>query len=359
MMPGATTEQEKKEAVLAELACYPFKPAWWLPGRHCQTIWGATVRKKLGHFGAPKLRRERWDTPDGDFLDLLFLDGSTTAPVVVLFHGMEGTPQSYYIPGFARHFKRMEWTFSVMFFRSCGFEMNRTATLYHLGATEDPAFVLRNLRERYRGRPLFAIGISLGGNVLAKWLGEQGRDARRWLDAAVIVSPPFDPVAAAPRFHRELFGLYARHFVKTLVPKALDVSRRFPGLLNENEIRKACDFYSFDTAVTAPMAGYRDAEDYWRHTGCGRFLQGVAVPTLLICAADDQFILPECLPHKIAGDSPYLYPLFPKKGGHVGFVSGPAPCLARYWYEEQALRFLKAQLRYGTRDRQSADDMHG
>ena len=334
-----------KAKTLAHLNQHPFKVAWWLRNRHAQTIWGALVRKKLGHIAAPRLRRERWDTPDGDFLDLLFLDGDAHAPVVVLFHGMEGSPQSFYIPGYARHFKQRGWNFVVMFFRSCGFEMNRTATLYHLGATEDPHFVLQRLRVRHPDQPLFTIGISLGGNVLCKWLGEQGEKAVPLVDAATVISPPFDPLAAAPRFHKELFGLYARHFVKTLAPKALDVARRFPGLLDEEEVRRTHDFYTFDTAVTARLAGYKDAEDYWAHTGCGQFLGDIRVPTLLVASEDDQFLLPECLPRAIAGQSPYLYPQFTERGGHVGFVSGCMPLCPRYWYESQTLRFFDAQIR--------------
>ena len=340
----SSKEQAIKEHVLAELNQHEFKPAWWLRGRHAQTIWGPTVRKAFGRFTMPEMRHERWDTPDEDFLDLLFLDGRENAPLVVLFHGMEGTPRSYYIPGYARHFKRLGWTFTVMFFRSCGFEMNRTAKLYHLGATEDPEMVLKKLRERYPDKALFAIGISLGGNVLAKWLGEQKEAAQQWVDAAVIISPPFDPVAAAPRFHKELFGFYAKHFVSTLIPKALDVTRRFPRLLDEEAIRQSHDFYAFDTAVTAKLTGYKDAEDYWAHTACGQFLEGIRVPTLLISAKDDQFILPESQPTELANGSPYLYPLFPDDGGHVGFVSGPAPGLSRYWYEEQTMRFFETQL---------------
>ncbi len=338
-------EHAIKQYTMAVLDAHAFKPAWWLRGRHVQTIWGPTVRKAWGRVCKPKMRHERWDTPDEDFLDLLFLDGRDNAPQVVLFHGMEGTPRSYYIPGYARHFKRLGWGFTVMFFRSCGIEMNRTAKLYHLGATEDPELVLKRLRERYPEKPLFAIGISLGGNVLAKWLGEQGEAAQQWVDAAVIISPPFDPVAAAPKFHKELRGLYARHFVNTLVPKALDVARRFPGLFDEEAIRQCRDFYAFDTAVTAKLAGYKDAEDYWAHTACGQFVEGIRVPTLLISAKDDPFILPESQPVEIASESPYLYPLFPDNGGHVGFVSGPAPGFSRYWYEEQTLRFFETQIR--------------
>lgn len=343
-MSVAPQETSVKNGIMEELEKHPFQPAWWLNNRHAQTIYVGLVRKMLGSIGAPKMRRERWDTPDGDFLDLVFLDGRKDAPVVVLFHGMEGTPQSYYIPGYARQFKRLGWTFVVMFFRSCGFEMNRTSKLYHLGSTEDAEFVIHKLRERYPDQPRFGMGVSLGGNVLAKWMGQQGEAARAFLDAAVVISPPVDPVTVAPTFHKLLKGFYAHHFVQTLKPKALDILRRYPGLFDEEEVRKSHDFYSFDDAVTAKLYGYKDAVDYWRQNGCGQFLEGIRVPTALIISSDDQFVLPECVPRETADHSPYLYPLFTDKGGHAAFVSGPLPWRARYWYEEQSLRFLSAQL---------------
>lgn len=333
-----------KVRVMDELNAHPFIPAWWLRGRHAQTIYVGFVRKQLGHIGAPKLRRERWDTPDGDFLDLVFLDGRQDAPLVVLFHGLEGSVRSYYISGYARQFKRLGWNFVVMFFRSCGFEMNRTPKLYHLGSTEDPEFVLHKLRERYPSQPRFAIGVSLGGNVLSKWMGEQGDGAREFLDAAVVISPPVDPVTVAPTFHKLLWGFYAYHFVRTLRPKALDVTKRFPGLLDEQAVRRAHDFYSFDDAVTSKLYGFENAEDYWGKNNCANFLGDIRVPTALIVSRDDQFVLPECMPEETAAKSPYLYPLFTDKGGHVAFVYGATPFSARYWYEEQAVRFFNALL---------------
>ncbi len=344
-MSTIAEEDVFKNQVMRELNRHPFHPAWWLRNRHAQTIYVGSVRKQLGHIGAPKLRRERWDTPDGDFLDLIFLDGRKDAPVVVLFHGMEGSYKSYYIPGYAKQFKRLGWNFAVMFFRSCGFDMNHTSKLYHLGSTEDPDFVLHKLRERYPDQPRYAIGISLGGNVLAKWLGEQGEAAREFLDAAVVISAPVNTVDVAPTFHKLLGGFYAAHFVKTLKPKALDLLKRYPGLFDEAAVRATHDFYSFDTAVTAKLYGYKDAEDYWRQNACGQFLPGIRIPTALIMSSDDQFILPEYMPQEAADASPHLYPLFTEKGGHAAFVSGPLPCCARYWYEEQSLRFFNAILK--------------
>lgn len=329
--------------MIEELERHPFTPAWWLPGRHLQTVWGPLVRKRWGHIGAPHLRHECWDTPDDDFLDLFFLDGDADKPVVVLFHGMEGSPQSYYIPGFARQFFRLGWTFTVMFFRSCGVTANRTPRLYHLGATEDPEFVIRKLRERFPERALLAIGISLGGNVLSVLLGKLGDAAIPLLDAASIISAPYDPVTTAPHFHKELFGLYVHHFLRTLKPKALELCRHLPGLLDEEQVKAAQDFYHFDTVVTARLNGFRDAEDYWTKTACIHYLDRIRIPTLLISSSDDPFVLPESLPRTVASQSPYLYPQFTDHGGHAGFAYGACPCRPRYWYEDQTIRFFQAQ----------------
>lgn len=338
-------EHDIKHEVLEELNRRPFKPAWWLRGRHGQTIWGPLIRKRFTHIGAPRLRHERWDTPDGDFLDLLFLDGRADAPLVVLFHGMEGSPKSYYLPGFARQFKGRGWNYAVMFFRSCGLEMNRGPKMYHLGSVEDPDYVLRHLKERHPERPLFAIGISLGGNVLARWLGEQREQARDVVDGAAVISVPYDPVGTAPRFHRELFGVYVWHFVHTLKAKALDLARRHPGILDEATISRARSFYDFDNAVTAPLYGFKHAEEYWSRTVCTPLLCDIRVPTLLLTSEDDPFVLPERLPLATAEASPWLYPQFTRKGGHAGFVQGFWPGGARYWYEDQTVRFFEALLR--------------
>ena len=336
-----------KNKILEELNRYPFKPTWWLRGRHGQTIWGPLIRKRFTHFGAPSLRHERWDTPDNDFLDLLFLDSPENTPFVLLFHGMEGTPRSYYLSGFARHLQALGWGYGILFFRSCGFGMNRGPKLYHLGDTTDADYVIRRLREQYPERPLFAVGISLGGNVLAKWLGEQGETAQEYIQGASVISVPYDPVRTAPHFHRLLFGLYVRHFVHTLVPKALDLSRRYPGLLDEEKVRRARSFYDFDNAVTAPLYGFSDAEDYWARSVCTPHLPDIRVPTLLLTSTDDPFVLPEYVPRQVAEESPWLYPMFTDRGGHAGYAFGSTPWRLRYWYEEQSLRFFQALLHHG------------
>ncbi len=328
-------EASDKNGIMAALAAHPFRPARWLPGPHAQTVWGPLVRKR---FGAA-LRRERWDTPDGDFLDILFSDGRPGAPVVLLLHGLEGTPASFYIPAFARRFRGEGWTLAALMFRSCGGDMNRARRLYHLGETEDPAWAAARLAARYPGSPLFAAGISLGANALLKWLGE-GSPVPASLRGAAAISPPFDPARNAPRLEAALGGFYVRHFLRTLIPKALEKERLHPGALDAEAVRRCRTFYDFDTVATARLHGFADAEDYWRRCGCGQFLGGVRVPTLLLCARDDPFMDPEALPSAAAEASPWLYPLFPERGGHVGFVSGP-PWRPRHWAEEQTARFFR------------------
>ncbi|NLN92912.1 MAG: hypothetical protein GX130_06370 [Candidatus Hydrogenedens sp.] len=334
-----------KSRILEELYRYPFRAPWWLKNTHAQTSWVALVRKKQGLLFSPPFRRERWDTPDDDFLDLVFVDGEEHKPLVILFHGLEGAAESYYVTGYGRVFKELGWTFTTMLFRSCGFDMNRKPRTYHMGAIEDPIFVLEKLRERYPDRPFFGIGVSLGGCVLGNLLGLEGERARQWLDGAMLLSPPYDPAMTAPYFHEVLNGFYVRHFIVGMKEKALGLAERFPGLLDEEALQEVRDFYDFDNAVTAPLNGFSGAEDYWEKTGCGQQLPGIQVPTLLITALDDFFVLPQCVPYEAAEKSPWLYPLFTDRGGHGAFVYGPLPVWTRSWYEEQSVRFFKALLR--------------
>lgn len=334
-----------KSRIMEELARHPFRAPWWMKNTHAQTAWVALVGKKKGLLLSPSFRRERWDTPDDDFLDLVFVDGEKEAPLVVLFHGLEGDADSYYITGYGRLFKKMGWHFCTMLFRSCGFDMNRSSKFYHMGATEDPIFVLERLRERHPDRPIFGVGVSLGGCVLGNLLGREGERACQWLDGAMLLSPPYDPLLTSPYFHQVLNGFYVRHFIVSMKEKGLGLVERFPGLLDEAAVEGAEDFYDFDNAVTAPLNGFTSAEDYWEKTGCGQYLPGIRVPTLLMTAQDDFFVLPECMPYEAVEESPWLYPLFTKHGGHGAFVYGPLPFWTRSWYEEQSVRFFQALLR--------------
>lgn len=332
------SQQARKTAVLNLLNRNPFVAPWWLANGHAQSFWGPIMRRHL----EVDYRAERWDTPDDDFIYVKFQDGNPDAPLVVLLHGLEGSANSPYMKGFNLAFKQLGWNVATLEFRFCSGEINRAMRIYHMGETTDCDFVVRKLAERYPDKPIFLCGFSLGGNVLAKWLGEEGNRVPRNVRAAAVISPPFDPGVSAPTFHEILGGFYADNFLKTLKPKALAKAAQYPGVLDVKALEACHDFYTYDTIVTAAFHGFEDAEDYWRKVGCHQFLDGIRVPTMLLTSADDPFNPAETIPRAIADDSPWLHPQWTERGGHVGFVMGGSPLRVRYWTEEQTVTFFRA-----------------
>ena len=336
-----SSQVQRKREALGELGAHAFKEPWWLRGRHPQSAWSPFFRKTGYVFD----RLERWETPDGDFLRLHFVDGAPNKPVLLLLHGLEGSVRSNYIPGLAKEVTPHGWTAAAMEYRSCGGEMNRAKRLYHSGDTGDLAFVVDELGQRYRGRPVYIAGVSLGGNITAKWLGEVGEAAPDYVRAAAAICPPFNLSRGGPYIDRLLGGVYTRWFMRSLVPKALAKERQFPGTLDVERVRVCRSFREFDTHVTAALHGFRDAEDYWAQCGCGQFLPDVRRPLLLLASANDPFNPPGTLPREIAGSSPWLHPIFVDRGGHVGFVYGETPWRTRHWAEEQTGRFFRQYAR--------------
>lgn len=327
-----------KQRIMEELLRYPFHEPWWLKGGHLQTTYSTLFRR----LSVPGAHRERWETPDGDFLTLGMLDGSVKKPMLVVLHGLEGSAESNYVLGLMRLFGQLDWGVAAIEFRSCGREMNRARRLYHSGETTDLEFVVSRLRERWPGRRMYLAGFSLGGNVAGKWLGENGNELPEEVSGAAIVCPPFDPTVSGPNIDRVFGGFYTRRFLKTLIPKAIEKERQYPGCMDIEAVKRSRTFEEFDTHATAALHGFRDCWDYWSQVGCGRFLEGIRRPTLLIAAEDDPFNPPSTLPRETAERSPYLYPQFTPKGGHVGFTYGPSPGRTRHWAEEQILRFCLA-----------------
>lgn len=313
----------------------PFQPAWWLPGPHLQTLWGTLFRR------APRVVFDlrEFDTPDGDVLHLHHLRAAADAPTVLILPGLESSIRSSYLRATAHAFHTLGWNTVIMEHRGCSREMNRTRRLYHSGATEDLDSVARRLSDEIAPRPLYLVGFSLGGNVSAKWLGECGQDAP--VRAAALVALPFDLAASAAALDRSLLGLYSRHFIRTLIAKAVAKERQFPGCIDIARARRTRTIVAFDDAATAPLHGFRDAQDYYARCSCGPFLEHIRVPTLLIASEDDPYNPASTLPHETVARSPWLIPLFTKKGGHQGFVRGPWPWRATVWAEEQVVRFMR------------------
>ncbi len=313
-----------------------FRPAWWARGRHVQTVWSRLIRRKE----EVSTRRARWTTADGDFLDLDFMDGPVQSPQLLVIHGLEGSSQREYVRGFLARASRRGWRGVALNFRSCSGVPNRTPRLYHSGDSPELNWVVGELCKRDPGAPILPVGVSLGGNVLLKWLGERGEDAPDEVVAAVAISTPFDLAAAAGKMSEGLGRVYSYHFLRSLKAKALRKARDYPEMLDAVAVRRARNWRQYDDAVTAPLHGFRDADDYWARSSSLRFLEGIRRPTLLISARDDPFIPASSLPLKQVESSRWLHAEFSRRGGHAGFVSGRLPWRPVYWAERRAIEFL-------------------
>lgn len=291
----------------------------WLPGGHAQTLYALLLRRPNPHY-----RRERLELPDGDFLDLDWLDGPAEAPLVALFHGLEGGSRGHYASFLMAAVHQLGWRGVVPHFRGCSGEPNRLPRAYHSGDSAEIDHVLRHLRQAAGTAPLYAAGVSLGGNALLKWLGEQGDAAGGLVAAAATVSAPLDLPAAGAALDRGVTRLYTAHFLKSLKRKALAKLEHYPGLHDASALRAVSTIRGFDDLVTARLHGFRDAEDYWRRCASKPWLRHVRVPTLLINARNDPFMPGAVLPGP-EDVSEWVSLDFPDGGGHVGFVGAPFP----------------------------------
>ncbi len=317
-----------------------FEPAWWLPGPHAQTIAGRLLRRPT----PPPLRRERIDLPDGDFLDLDFTAGARPGtPVVLLLHGLEGSSRRGYALNIYRELETRGIAAVGMNFRGCSGEPNRSARSYHSGETEDLRHVLVLLAERFPGSPLGGIGFSLGGNVLLKYLGEEGDAAAARIRSCVAVSVPYDLGACADALERTRMGrFYTRRFLVTLRDKTVARRTLIEGRVDLARALRSRTFREFDDAVTAPLHGFASAEDYYTRCSSAGFVERVRVPTLLVQAQDDPFLPAGAIPNAAIAANPALDMVFPTRGGHVGFIGGP-PWAPRFWLERMAASWFAAQ----------------
>jgi predicted alpha/beta-fold hydrolase len=308
-----------------------------MPGGNVQTIWPALFGRR--HAGPPpRFQRERWDTPDGDFIDLDWVEAPLDAPLVLLFHGLEGSSASHYATALMAALREQGWAGVVAHFRGCSGEPNRLPRAYHSGDSAEIDWILRRLRVLHPGRRLFVAGVSLGGNALLKWLGEQETAAAPVIDAAAVVSAPLDLTVSGPQLGRGFNLVYTRHFLRTLKPNAARLLARHPGLFDAGRLAQARDLHDFDDAVTAPLHGFRDVADYWRRASSKPFLPGVRVPTLVLNARNDPFLPAQALPlqHEVSAAVRLEQP---EEGGHVGFVSGGWPGRLD-WLPQRLLAFF-------------------
>ena len=313
---------------------------WWYRGRHLQTLWGPLLRR----FARVPLRRERVHTPDGDFLDLDWLDASPArAPLVLILHGLEGSSRSHYVSGLLREAAALGLRGVVLNFRSCSGELNRAPRLYHSGETSDLDWVIGRLLQPEPSLRLGLVGVSLGGNVALKWLGERGERAPAQVAGAVAISTPYDLAACAGVLDRGLCrSLYTAEFLRTLKAKIRAKAHLYDGQVDLKAALRARTFAEYDRVVTAPLFGFSDERDYWTRSSSGRYLAGIRRPCLLINAMNDPFVPPSSLPTDAVARSSWLEALFPREGGHAGFLEGPLG--RRSWAERRALAFLQGHL---------------
>ena len=295
-----------------------YRAPWWLPGGNLQTLY-ATL---LGHAAAG-WARERWETPDGDFVDVDRLSGTANAPLVVLFHGLEGDSRSHYAGALAHELAQRGWTCAVPHFRGCSGESNRLPRAYHSGDADEIGWILRRFRAQLPGVELFAAGVSLGGNALLKWLGEDAQ-AKDILSAAAAVSAPVDLMSAGKALGRGFNRVYSRAFLATMKKKGEAKLERFPGLFDGAAMRRARTLREFDDVVTAPLHGFRDTDDYWTRASSKPLLRHIQVPTLLLNARNDPFLPSAALP-QASEVSSFVRCEYPQEGGHAAFVSGAFP----------------------------------
>ncbi len=301
-----------------------FSAPWWLPGGNAQTIWPALFSRRFPAEPAP-LRRERWATPDGDFIDVDFgAEAQSGAPLLVLFHGLEGSSASHYAQAFAHLAREQGWGFALPHFRGCSGELNLAPRAYHSGDFVEIGWVLDRLRER-SAQPLRAAGVSLGGNALLRWAEEAGASAARVAAAVAAVSAPVDLQASGAAIDRGFNRLvYARMFLRTMKPKALAKLAQHPGLFDTGRVLAAQTIRAFDDAFTAPLHGFRDVDDYWTRASAKPALADIRIPALVLNAHNDPFVPGASLP--VPGSAGSQVTLWqPRHGGHVGFPSGRFP----------------------------------
>ena len=300
-----------------------FRAPRWLPGGNLQTIWPALFSSAAPQ--PPTYRRERWDTPDGDFIDVDFIDAAdTAAPLLVLFHGLEGSSASHYARAFAHRAAMLGWHYAVPHFRGCSGVLNLAPRAYHSGDHEEIGWVLARLRARHAA-PLLAVGISLGGNALLRWAEEAGDGAAATAGAVAAVCSPIDLAAGGHAigrgFNRQV---YTRMFLRTMKAKAGAKWQQHPGLFDRERLLAARTLYEFDNVFTAPLHGFRDTEDYWARASAKPHLRRIRIPTLLLNARNDPFVPAHCLPGpREVGRFVTLWQ--PAQGGHVGFARGRFP----------------------------------
>lgn len=298
-----------------------FRAPWWLPGGHLQTVYTAKVTQ------CPQVpyRRERWATPDGDFIDVDRVDGDAGKPFLLLFHGMEGSSRSPYAASIMAQIARLGWSGAVPHFRSCSGEMNHGPRLYHCADYHEADWIIRWLHEERPQAgletdrsPFYAAGVSLGGNVLLHWLA-RSQHGSGLVDAAAAICPPLEVAAGGHALSRGISRLYGHVFLRTLKPKAIRKLTQHPGLFCPDRVRQCRSIYEFDSVVTAPLHGFSNVDEYWEAASTVRLLDDIKVPTLVLNTLNDPCVPATSIPRSGTGS---VRMEMARSGGHLGFTSG-------------------------------------
>jgi len=314
----------------------PFRPAWWCRNPHLQTLWPVLFRR----HPRPRLRRERLELPDGDFVDLDWTLNDH-GPLIILFHGLEGSSRSHYARAMLDALPRHGYRAVLMHFRGCSGEPNRLPRAYHSGETGDIDFLIRTLKRREPETRMAAIGYSLGGNALLKWLGEHGDSSP--LRTAIAVSVPFLLHESSMHLNRGFAKVYQHKLLKSLKQNVRRKAAHLPPPVPLDTLDVMNSFYDFDDRITGPLHGFRDAAHYYTASSSHRYLNRIRIPTLILHAKDDPFMPPSVVP--LSADlSPAITLSLHENGGHVGFVAGGTPWRPRYWLDQAIPAWLDRHL---------------
>ncbi len=313
-----------------------FKNAWWLPGAHLQTLYPYLFRQRPNI----QLQSQRLELADGDFVDLCW-NNISTGPIVIIFHGLEGSIHSPYAAGLMSRLEASGFRCVLMHFRGCSGEANRLDRSYHSGDTGDIKFVIDYLSQNYPDTEIFTVGFSLGGNALLKYLGENKNATP--VSAAIAISVPYSLYDCALKLSSGFSRVYQRWLIRSLKQKLRQKYSHKPSPVNLATLNDLNTFYTFDDKITAPLNNFKNADDYYAKSSSKHYLADISVPTLLIHALNDPFMTPNVIPYENEL-SPSIQLELADKGGHVGFISGKVPWQAEYWLENRIIEFITSQI---------------
>lgn len=312
-----------------------FKPAWWLKNPHLQTIWGTAFK----HKPEVELISQRIELDDGDFVDVLKTPNIGDKPIVVILHGLEGSVNSHYAKPLIQRLDTAKYGVYFMHFRSCSGELNRLTRGYSSNDSTDLQAVIESIKMENNRKPFAVIGFSLGGSVTLKWLGEQAQNADTHVGIAVSV--PFKLQDSAIKLKKGFSRVYQHHLVSTCKQKYQEKEQLISSPLTVN-LKELKTFYSFDEKITAPLNGFKSADDYYQKCSSLQFLKCIRKPTLILHSKDDPFMWDHTTPraHELSKE---VQLELSEQGGHVGFISGKYPWKIEYWLDTRILEWLDQQ----------------